>query len=166
MAINLQPYKYIIHKPDNYSFITDAGVEYVCYFSPYGEYFKNYPELASKIFDFNLAHKNKKTKNTGVDKRIADTVITIVGDFLNSKINAVVYVCDPTDGKGFVRARKFKTWFNYYEHPSHQIVQLNVDLKAGGITLYTGLLVHRKNKLRNQFIKAYLELTDSDDTDK
>ena len=41
MAINLQPYKYVIHKPDNYSFITDSGVEYVCYFSSYGEYFKD-----------------------------------------------------------------------------------------------------------------------------
>jgi hypothetical protein len=138
----------------------------VCYFSPYGIYFRNYPELAPKIFDFNLELKDKKAKTTGTDKRIADTVITIVGDFLNSKINAVVYVCDPTDGKGYIRARKFKTWFNYYEHSSYQILQLNADLKAGGITLYTGLLVHRKNKLRNQFIQAYLELTDYDDTVK
>ena len=80
-----------------------------------------------------------------------------------SKINAVVYICDPNDGKGFVRARKFKTWFNYYEHPSHQILQLNTDLEAGGIKLYTALLVHKKNKLKKQFIEAYLELTDYDD---
>lgn len=165
-AISLQPYKYIISKPDYYSFVTDSEVEYICYFSPYGMYFINYPELRSKIFDFNLELKHKKTKTTGTDKRIADTVIAIVGEFLNSKINVVVYVCDPTDGKGYLRARKFKTWFNYYEHSSHQILQLNGDIKAGGITLYTGLLVHRKNKLRSQFIEAYLNLIDYEDVDK
>ncbi len=166
MAINLRPYKYITHKPDNYSFITDAGVEYVCYFTPYGEYFKNYPELASKIFDFNIANRNKKTKTTGVDKRIADTVITIVGDFLNSKINAVVYVCDPSDGKGSARARKFQSWYAYFEHQSHQIIQVNGDLEAGGTKISTALLVHRKNKLKKKFIEAYLELIDYDETDK
>lgn len=166
MGISLQPYKYIIHKSDYYSFITDSGAEYICYFSPYGMYFKNYPELSPKIFDFNLELKNKTTKIFGTDKRIADTVITIVGEFLNSKVNAVVYVCDPTDGKGYLRARKFKTWFNYYEHSSHQILQLNGDINAGGITLYTGLLVHKKNKFRSQFIEAYLDLIDYDDNVK
>lgn len=163
MATNLQPYKYITHKPDYYSFITEAGHEYVCYFSPYGEYFEKYPELASKIFDFNLVLKNKKVKSIGVDKRIADTVITIVGDFLNSKINAVVYVCDPSDGKGAARARKFKSWFSYYEHPSFQILQLNTEMQVGGTRIFTALLVHRKNKLKKKFIDAYIELTDVDD---
>ena len=109
---------------------------------------------------------NSSQKTIGTDKLIALTVIKIVGDFLNSKINAVVYICDPSDGKGLVRARKFKSWFDYVTHPSHQIIEVSTGFNAGGIRLYTVLLVHKKNKLKKQFIRAYIELTNFNDDDK
>ncbi|MBX9782860.1 MAG: hypothetical protein K2X48_06115 [Chitinophagaceae bacterium] len=161
MVTSLQPYKTIIHNPFYYSFVTTSGVEYFCYFTPYKEYFPNYPtEVASKFYAFNLDLADKKAKQKGVDKRIADTVITIVGDFLNKKINAVVYICDPSDGKAKARFRKFKSWFDYYEHPSYQIIQITSDFEAGGMKLYTALLIHRKNKLKKELVEAYLNLTD------
>ncbi len=161
MASDLQPYKVTIFKPDYYSFITDSGDKYICYFSPYDFYFKDYPKIASKVFDFNITKKNSAKKSFGTDKRIADTVISIVSVFLLSKINAVVYLCDLSDGKASVRARKFKTWFSYYKQSS-EILQLNVDIEQGDQKIYTALLVHRKNKLRFEFIKAFTELTDFD----
>jgi hypothetical protein len=164
MATSLQPYKFIVFKPDYYSFVTEAGIEYLCYFTPYAEYFKSYPAvIASKFFAFNLELADKKKKATGTDKRIADTVVTIVGDFLNSKINVVVYICDPSDGKEAARARKFLSWYRYYEHPSHKIIKVSGDLDAGGITLYTALLVHKNNKLKNELVQAYLDLIDYED---
>jgi hypothetical protein len=163
MAINLQPYKYLTHKPENYSFITDTGIEYICYFTPYAEYFPNYPDIASSIFSFNLELNKKKTKSKGTDKRIADTVITIVGDFLQSKVNAVVYVCDNSDGKEAIRARKFKSWFNYFDHPSSQIIQINNNFKAGGMFIYSAMLIHRKNKRKKEFALAYLEFAEDDE---
>lgn len=167
MAISLQPYKYLVLKPDYYSFVTDSGIEYICYFSTYAEYFKSYPAVvSSKFFAFNLELVDKKKKMSGTDKRIADTLITIVGDFLNSKINAVVYVCDNSDGREAVRARKFLSWFRYFEHPSHKIIKVSGDFDAGGIILYTALLVHKGNKLKKELIQAYLELIDSDEEEK
>lgn len=164
MATSLQPYKFITYKPDYYSFVTTAGIEYICYFTPYAEYFKNYPTvIASKFFSFNLELADKKKKATGTDKRIADTVVTIVGDFLNSKINAVVYICDNSDGREAARSRKFLSWYKYYEHPSHKIIKVSGDLDAGGITLFTALLVHQKNKLKKELVQAYLDLIDEED---
>jgi hypothetical protein len=163
MAINLQPYKYETYKPDYFSFVTDSNIEYICYFSSYSEYFKDYPTvISSKIFAFNLEPVDKKKKISGTDKRIADTVVTIVGDFLNSKINAVVYVCDNSDGRESARARKFLSWYRFYEHPSHKIIKVSGDLDAGGIKLYTALLVHKNNKLKNQLVQAYLEWIDDE----
>jgi Family of unknown function (DUF6169) len=164
MASRLRPYP--IQKIDEftYGFVTSKGIEYYCSFLSYADYFSNRPEIAPYFFSFNLELKVKKTKlPSGTDKQIADTVITIVGDFLNSKINAVVYVCDASDGRSHSRARKFKSWFKYYEHPSSQIIQLSTDMEGGSITLYTALLVHKKNKLKTQFIEAYIELTDDDE---
>lgn len=166
MGLNLQPYRLLRIDDLTYSFITGSGIKYKCTFLSFAEYFDNYPDVADKIFSFNLEIASSSKKQTGIDKRIAVTVVKIVGDFLNSRINAVVYVCDPSDGKGPARARKFKSWLKYYEHPSHNIIQVSGDFEAGGITLYTALMVHRKNKLKKQIVDAYLDLTDYDDNKK
>ncbi|HMR84073.1 MAG TPA: DUF6169 family protein [Niabella sp.] len=160
MALNLQPYP--ISKVDDltYSFTTEKGDSYKCFFLSYSEYFVSYPELARKIYSFNIELTSPPALSKSIDRRIADTVIQIVGDFLSSRVNAVVYVCDPTDGKGAARARKFKSWYNYYEY-STEILQLNTDMEAGGIRLYTAFLVHKKNKLKHRFIQAYLDLVDA-----
>ncbi len=167
MATSLQPYRFIIFKPLYYSFVTTSGIEYNCYFTPYAEYFKKYPTtISSKFYAFNLELSDKKFKPKGTGKRIADTVISIVGDFLNSQINAVVYICDNSDGREAARAKKFLSWYDYYSHPSHQILQVSGDLKIGELKLYTALLVHRKNKLKKQLIEAYIDLIDYDDDSK
>lgn len=166
MDLNLPAYRLLQIDDFTYRFITDIGIEYKCSFLSYAEYFVKYPEIADKVFSFNLEITSKSPKQRGVDERIAVTVVNVVGDFLMSKINAVVYVCDPADGKAIIRSRKFKSWFNYYEHYSHQIIQINGDFEAGGIKLYTALLVHRKNKLRKQLVEAYIDLTDLGDDDK
>ena len=139
-------------------------MEYICSFTSAKEYFKKYPLIASRVFSFELIlTKKPKDKKIPTDPRIADTVITIVGNFLNSKTNAVVYICDTSYGRSAARARKFNSWFAYEEHPSHQIIKVSTDVDGGGMMLYTALLVHRKNKFKNQFVQAYLELMDYDD---
>lgn len=164
MALNLHAYHIYRLSELYYSFTTDHGLEYKCSFTSSEEYFKDYPSIASKIFSFELVLvKKPKDKKFPTDPRIADTVITIVGNFLNSKINAVVYICDTSDGRSAARARKFNSWFAYEEHPSHQIIKVSTDFDGGGLMLYTALLVHRKNKRKNEFVQAYLELMDYDD---
>jgi len=76
------------------------------------------------------------------------TFITIVGNFLNSKITVVVYSCDNSVNREAARERKFLSWFTYTNptiHPSNKIVQVGGVFEAGGIKLYTALLVHRHN---------------------
>jgi hypothetical protein len=65
----------------------------------YSEYFSKHPHIAPFVYSFNLELKDKNAKPKKYDSRIADTVITIVGDFLSSQVNAVVYVCDNSDEK-------------------------------------------------------------------
>lgn len=165
MDINLPAYRISRVSDLYYFFTTDSGIEYKCYFTAYGEYFSDYPDLAPFIYAFVLVSVNRNLKGLGADRRIAATVIEIVAQFLADKVNTVVYVCDPSDGRGAARARKFKSWFEYYEHKDSTIIQVNTDFDAGGIRLYTGLLVHKKNKRKKEFIQAYIEITDVDDKD-
>jgi Family of unknown function (DUF6169) len=124
MDLVLRPYPLSSINAYTYSFITENGIEYYCSFVSYAEYFQKHPAVAPQFFAFNLELRDKKAKPQGNDIRIADTVVTIVGNFLEAQNNAVVYVCDNSDGREAVRARKFKSWFAYYDHPSHQIIQI------------------------------------------
>lgn len=161
MDSNSQPYSFTVVRPEYYCFTTDSGDEYECTFMSYREFFINYPDIASRFFVFNLNLVNPPVKQRGSDKRIAATVTGIVLEFLLSKVNAVVYVCDPGDGRAAVRARKFKSWYQYFEH-SKKIIRLNTEFKAGGMKFYTAMFVHKHNKLKKRFIQAYLEFAKDD----
>lgn len=164
MALNLQFYQIQKINERTYCFITNGGIEYRCVFLNYAEYFPQHPDIAPNFYSFNLELKDPKAKlPKGVHKRIADTVIKIVGDFLASKNNAVVYVCDNSDGRQAARSRKFLSWFDYFEHPSSKIIQVTSNFNVGGLFIYSSLLIHKKNKHFTKMVLAYLELTKDDD---
>jgi Family of unknown function (DUF6169) len=149
----LQPYKYILLKPDYYTFTTLAGTEYHCYFYAAEEIFSDYPLLAKKAFGFNIVLKNNITLQKGLDKRIASTVVKILKTFLDEKKNAIVYICDNSDGREKARFHKFSHWFHQYDDGS--IIQLRGVVHAGGTNILNALLIHKENKYLNDFIEAY-----------
>ncbi len=86
MASALQQYQISRINERSYTFTTSAGCEYHCYFFDFSTAFLEYPDLAPKVFGFNLELKYKPgDKIIGLDKRIAVTVATIIKAFLNHK---------------------------------------------------------------------------------
>lgn len=158
MATSLQPYKTTLLKPGYHYIITDKGIEYVCFFVLFDYFFKDYPTIASKVFAFNIELLNKEDieNQKGTDKRLALTVVSLIKEFLSSKINAVVYVCDNTDERHAVRFRKFTAWFDSPDE--NDFIQVTGYLNAYGTEYYSALLVHKDNKLKNSFIRAFQEL--------
>ncbi len=164
MDLNLRPYPILKTDDFAYGFTTNLGIEYHCSFLSYAEYFPTHPDIASRFFSFNLDLKAKSKKiSNGTDNRLAATVISIVSGFLESRINAVVYICDNSDGKEAVRAKKFLSWFNYSEYASEKIIQISNNFKVGDMIIYSSLLVHQNNKQIAKIILAYLELTKDED---
>lgn len=158
MATSLQPYKTILLKPGYYHFTTDRDIEYVCFFASFDYFFKDYPSIASKVFAFNIELINKADieKQKGTDKRLVATIVKLVKEFLSAKVNAVVYVCDNADERHAVRFRKFTSWF---ETPDgDDFIQVTGYLNAYGAEYYSALLLHKDNKLKNTFIRAFQEL--------
>jgi len=80
----------------------------------------------------------------------------LIKEFLSSKINAVVYICDNTDERHAVRFRKFTTWFDSPD--DNDFIQVTGYLNAYGAEYYSALLLHKDNKLKNSFIRAFQEL--------
>ena len=157
-ASALQPYNYTTYKPDYYTFTTINGCEYHCYFLDFSSAFEPYPNLASKVFSFNLELKYRPVdKIISLDKRIAVTVATIIQTFLNQKENVVVYICDTSDNHEKARYHKFTNWFKTYNDGS--IIQLRGVIRAGNTNILNALLIHKENKFLNEFIEAYEILT-------
>lgn len=142
-----------------YSFSTSAGCIYHCYFFDFSTPFSGYPDLASKVFGFNLELKFKpeNLNKIPLDKRIAATVTTIVKTFLYEKENVVVYICDTSDNREKARFHKFTNWFKAYNDDS--VIQIKGVIRAGGINILNALLIHKDNPLLNDFIEAYQILT-------
>lgn len=153
----MKPYNYILLKPDYYSFTTDAGTEYHCYFYAAEEVFLDYPSLANKVFAFNLALKNNISYQTGLDKRIAATVTEILKNFLHKKENAVIYICDNSANREKARFHKFYHWFKQYNDGS--IVQLRGVIRAGNTDILNAMLIHKDNPQLNDFIEAFEIIT-------
>jgi Family of unknown function (DUF6169) len=118
-----------------------------------------YPDLAPKVFGFNLELKFKPEDldKIALDKRIAATVTTILKAFLNEKENVVVYICDTSDNREKARFHKFINWFKAYNDGS--IIQLRRVIHAGNTNILNALLIHKENPLLNDFIEAYEILT-------
>jgi len=155
----LQPYNYITYKPDYYSFASSSGCEYDYYFYDFSSSFYLYPDLAPKVFGFNLelTFKPAGLDKVPLDKRIAATVTDIVKTFLLKKENVVVYVCDNSDNREKARFHKFYHWFKEYNDGS--IVQLRGVIRAGNTNILNALLIHKDNPQLNDFIEAFEIIT-------
>lgn len=160
MASDSPAYEILLIDELTYQFTTESGDVYKAYFLSYAFYFSKYPDIAQSVFGFNLDLVSGPVKNKGTDGRIANTVVKIVGDFLVSETDAVVYICDPSDGFGKARMRKFTGWFEFYTHESDKIYQLTTHFDAGGIILYNTLLLNKSNSRKARFAEAFMELNE------
>lgn len=157
----MQPYKTIIVHHNYFQFTTSAGIVYACYFLSYSEYFKEYKGIAENIYSFNVEIlKGGKAKGSN-DDRIGRTIIEILKLFLSGLENAVVYVCDTSDGKELFRKRKFDLWFKKYDDGT--IIKIDGLIVTTDFNIYNAMLIHKENRLKNTFIEAFTDLNRSSD---
>ena len=157
----MQPYKITVVKNNYYEFSTAAGIKYACYFLSYAEYFKRYKEIATSIYAFNVDVLEKRGERVPVDERTGRTIIQIVKIFLAGLENAVVYVCDMSDGRELLRKRKFDLWLRKYDDGT--IIKVDGHIDVPGFQIYNAILIHKDNPRKNRFIEAFNDLNEPDD---
>ena len=155
----MQPYKIIVVRNDYFEFTTSAGIVYACYFLSYTEYFKEYKEIAGNFFSYNVEVIKGRKTSISSDERTGRTIIEIVKNFLAGLENAVVYVCDASDGKELLRKRKFDQWFKKYDDGT--IIKVDGHITAPNFNIYNAILIHKENQKKNRFIEAFNDLNDS-----
>ena len=151
MVSNSQnPYKVIEENPFDYSFVSRDGINYHLYFTPISSI---YPDLVN-TYSFSIEREG--TNPHPIDLRIADTVVHILRRFFETIENAMIMVCDSTDGKQHKRRNLFDHWFRYYNDGT--LTTINAEVGEGDYELLLSIYFRKDNPYKQQLIKAFGDL--------
>jgi hypothetical protein len=113
-------YEFVGGKNNSYSIVTSSDVVYEIKFKP-SPYLSKLNDIKEDlIFEFviEVLYKPENIALT-LDKFLAPTINKIFLDFYKTNNDSVtVYICDSSDGKHFVRKRKFDYWFEEFNDRS------------------------------------------------
>ena len=155
MASNSQnPYKVIEENPLDYSFVNRDGINYHLYFTPISGM---YPDLVN-TYSFSIEREG--TNPHPIDLRIAATVVDVLRRFFQNVENAMIMVCDSTDGKQHKRRNLFNRWFHYYNDGT--LMTVNAEVGEGDYELLLSIYFKRDNPYKKQLIKAFGDLLAQD----
>ena len=117
MACN---YEFVGGINNSYTIVTKSDVVYEIKFKP-SNYLLEIEDFQNElVFEF-VIEVLFKPENVALtlDKLIGPTINIIFQEFYNSYNESVtVYICDSSDGKQFVRKRKFDHWFEDFNDNS------------------------------------------------
>lgn len=151
MVSNSQnPYKVIEENPFDYSFVSRDGINYHLYFTPISSI---YPDLVN-TYSFSIEREG--TNPHPIDLRIAATVVHILRRFFETIENAMIMVCDSTDGKQHKRRNLFDHWFRYYNDGT--LTTINAEVGEGDYELLLSIYFRKDNPYKQQLIKAFGDL--------
>ena len=147
-------YKVIEGNPLDYSFVNRDGINYHLYFTPISSI---YPDLVN-TYSFSIEREG--TNPHPLDRRIAATVVDVLRRFFQNVENAMIMVCDSTDGKQHKRRNLFDRWFHYYNDGT--LTSINAELGQGDYELLLSIYFKKDNPYKQQLIRAFGDLLSQD----
>lgn len=156
-------YKFLFEGGSNnsYYFETFNGCIYEIRFKPTPYLFENESkEIRDNVFEFAiLLEYNPDAKLPSKDKNIGATVVAVFIDFYQKIGNAVsIYICDSSDGKEFIRKRKFDAWFSEFNDETFvKVDEMITDKKNNKYPI--SLIISKSNPFRKQIINAFIEIS-------
>ena len=115
--------------------------------------FDLYPDLVN-TYSFSIEREG--TNPHPLDLRIAATVVEVLRRFFQNVENAMIMVCDSTDGKQFKRRNLFERWFHYYNDGT--LLAVNAEVGEGDYELLLSIYFKKNNPYKQQLMKAFGDL--------
>ena len=154
MELNsLNPYNICSKGEWYYEFDTKRGIKYHLYFIEASSYdFK-----VDEVYIFNIERDGDEPQP--YDKRISQTIISLLDKFFENRKRAIVIVCDSSDGKEKKRNNLFKRWFDIY----HRVSLLKIDehSETEDYNIYASLFILKDNPNRDEIITKFKNLADN-----
>ncbi len=148
------PYEYRKIDELNYEFVNKHGIKYHLFFMPV---FELYPDLLN-TYSFSIEREG--TNPHPIDLRIAATVVDVLRRFFQNVENAMIMVCDSTDGKQQKRRNLFDRWFHFYNDGT--LMTINAEVGEGDYELILSIYFKKNNPYKQQLIKAFGDLLAND----
>ncbi len=147
MSVSLHPYKYII-SDGRYYFKTESGIEYFAYFLDLSDYWPGF-----YTFNFEKLDTADVLDKTPPGRFVLDTICLILLDFFRRETNAVLFVCDSTDGRAEGRHRLFARKFDAVNNGSFE----KVDRYGKTIyySVYSSLIFRKDNPDKDGLLDAF-----------
>lgn len=145
------PYQVLLSpKGDNYNFFTDSGVQYNISFLPDDTMMK---EL---VYDFVIANVNHK-KSYG-DKKVRETILTMLQEFFRTNNEVILYICETGDGKQAFRNKLFERWFSNY-NKENRFSLYTATVTDEGVVNYAAIILRNDHPFFSAIVKEFVETT-------
>ena len=95
-----------------------------------------------------------------IDRRIVATVVDILRKFFRTVENAMIMICDSTDGKEHKRRMLFDHW--YHEYNDGTVSKVDAAAETADYNMYLSLYYLESNPNKKQLIKAFNDLMNGD----
>ena len=145
------PYKYTLTEEGRYHFTTESGIEYFAYFLDLSDYS---PGLYTFNFERKELPKDDEKKAPGCN--VLDTICQILSDFFQQKTNAMLFVCDSTDGRAEGRRRLFSRKFNSVNDGSFE--KIDRDGRTAYYSVYSSLIYRKDNPNKDDLLAAFEQI--------
>jgi Family of unknown function (DUF6169) len=147
----------------SYTFITEHDIQYVVrYVSSTDYYFDETSDIGdTEILEFQFAPIDKGIKPVK-DLRIAETLATSMKNVLSANKNAILYICDKSDGKQAARSKLFDKWYKNYSWEMVEKHDGKLVYQDSPESEYVSLIVNITNPYANNVIEAFSFIMESD----
>ena len=146
-STSLHPYNYAKVGEEYYTFVNKDGIEYSIYFLP----MNGHDGVFVNTYALSIEPEDKRPH--AMDVQIVLTVIDILRVFFQKNENAMIMVCDNTDGKEAKRRKLFDRWYEQYA--DNTITKYDAAAHEGDYHLFASIYFLRTNpngpKLRDAF---------------
>lgn len=147
---NLNPYDYKQVDNKDYRFLNADGIEYQVYFSEGSGHFEHHPFANYvEIFGFRPLSDNYSV----YDKRVAETVVSILIKYIIKNDFIIIFVCDEKDKRQANRSRLFDLWFNKYNDDNFEKIDLVFEEHT-----YVSAIIAKNNPFYIDFKQAFPNL--------
>lgn len=148
---------------NTYGFSTVYGLGYEISFVPSSYLFEAYPQIEVEVFEMVISIVYQPTgEKMSSDPIVSPTIFAIFEDFFLPHSQAIVYICDSSDGRESVRHRKFSGWFYSQTQHTDILTKLDRGITDGSQKIYISLIMSRLHPQFKEIAEIFAWLGEED----
>lgn len=132
-----------------YQFFTDGGVHYSVGFME--------DDLLLTNNSYQLIIANINNHKSPRDRKVRDTIVSIVDEFFNRNNSTLLYICETGDSKQRMRSRLFEYWFSTYTRKALFTTMSSSIVDVDGVVNFATIILRNDNPHLSEIITEFTE---------